>query len=90
MDDVALGNAVEERFLILCKKYLRNKGEELPIPTDLNSDFLLWREMRVRHSRGDFRAYRDEILSTRKIANWTLKVNSELCNQEYQPIEFGG
>ena len=87
-DAVALGEALEVRFLELCKTYLAVKGEKLPIPSYLNSDMMLWRQMRVRHKKMDFRNTRDELLSTRRIAEWTNRVNAEIKNQKVNKIEW--
>lgn len=87
-DEIGMGEAVEERFLTLCKVYIRERGVALVPPTDLNSDMLCWRQMRVRHKKGDFRSSRDEVLATRRVANWTLLVNQKLRNQEQKPVEW--
>lgn len=84
-DDIALSDAVEERFLTLSGTYLRVKHEELPIPADMNYDMLRWRKMRVRHKRGDFRHSAAELKSVQVIAQWTLDVNRELRNQPAEP-----
>lgn len=88
-DTVALGDAIETRFLELCKDYLRIKHEHLSFPADLDSDVFLWRCMRMRHKKGDFRNTDDELKSTRRIAEWTLHVKCSLTNREYVPIEWG-
>jgi hypothetical protein len=80
-DTVALGEAVEGRFLDLCGAYLRIKGEELTPPPDLDSAMLLWRTMRVRHKRGDYRNSRSELAAARTMAQWTLSENCRLRNQ---------
>lgn len=85
-DTVALAQAVEERFLDLCGSWLRIRGVEMPIPTSLDSDLLRWREMRVRHKRGDLRNTEAELKSTKAVAQWTLQMNAELRGQKQQKL----
>lgn len=88
MDLVMLGEAVEIRFLQLTADYLRIKFENLPIPSELDSDLYLWRSMRVRHRKHDYRNTIDEKKSTRTVAEWTYKTNCVIKNQKYAPIEW--
>ncbi len=87
-DDIALAQAVEDRFLDLSGTYMRVKGTELVPPPELNADMLAWRKMRVRHKAGDFRHTGSELKSTQRIAQWTLDVNAALRNQETTKMEW--
>jgi hypothetical protein len=87
-DDVALADAVEQRFLDVCGSWLRVKGVELVPPESLNSDMLLWRRMRVRHNQGDFRNSDSELKATQVVAQWTLDCQCELRNQPKQTIKW--
>ena len=87
-DTVALAQAVEERFLDLCRFYLRVNGFKLVVPGGLKHDFVRWRQMRVRHKAGDFRNTPSELKSTRSIAQWTVNVNSKLRNQNPKQLEW--
>jgi len=89
MDDVALGVAVDEKFLVLCKRYLDVTGNQLLIPQSMDRDVMRWREMRVRHKRGDFRHTEAEIKSLRAVAQWTVDVNDVICGQPKRaPIQW--
>jgi len=81
-DDIALADAVEYRFLKLSKDHLRIRGNPLLIPATLDADMVLWRTMRVRHKKGDFRHSEVELKGTQSIAEWTLIVNAEIHNQK--------
>lgn len=48
-DTVALGQAVEERFLTVLELYFRTHQKRLIPPQSLDADMLRWRTMRVRH-----------------------------------------
>lgn len=48
-DVVTLGYEVEYRYLKLCKDHLQALGVPLAVPKELHTDFVIWREMRVRH-----------------------------------------
>lgn len=85
-DTVALADAVEARFLDLCGSWQRVKGVDLPIPASLDPDMLRWREMRVRHLRGDFRNTEAELKSTKAVAQFTLDMNCSLRNQPPQKL----
>jgi hypothetical protein len=87
-DTVSLGEAVEERFLNLCSDWYRIKHVELEVPKDLDKDFFLWRTMRVRHKQVDYRNTSDEVLSTRRIADWLLQKKCELVGKLYVPLEW--
>lgn len=87
-DAIALGEAVEERFLNTCGTYLRVNGVRLMIPPSLNADALRWRAMRVRHRRGDFRNSVAELKATRAVAQWTLDVNADLRHQPHTLMQW--
>lgn len=87
-DTVALAQAVEERFVEVCSTYLRVRGDLLTPPAGLNQDMLRWRQMRVRHKRGDFRNTEAEIQSVRTIAQWTVDINCKIRNQEPKKIQW--
>ena len=88
-DDIKLSMAIETRFLDLCGTYLRVRGEELPIPPSLDQDILRWREMAVRHRKGDFRNSEAEKKSMRTVAQWTVTLNCELRNQPDKIVDWG-
>lgn len=87
-DTVALGHAVQERFIEVCGLWLRTKGYEIVPPIELNQDMLLWRTMCMRHKQGDYRNTEDELRSTKRIANWTLKVKKQIVDQVFVPLEW--
>lgn len=87
-DVIALANAMEERFLILCGKWKQAKGDNLPIPEDLWQDLLRWRTVQVRHKIGDFRNSDAEWESMKVFAQWTVDVNCELCGQPPKKLEW--
>ena len=87
-DMVTLGMAVEERFIEVTKLYLQVRGEPTVPPSALNKDMFLWREMMIRHGKGDYRNTRDEELATRRIADWTYRIKCELTGKEYVAVEW--
>ena len=87
-DAIALATALEERFVDLCGSYLRIKGSQLIPPPSLDNDMLRWRQMRVRHKKGDFRNSDAELLSVRTICEWTLRVNAEIRNQKSVAVDW--
>jgi len=90
-DTVALGQAVEERFLTVLGLWEKMKGERLVPPASMNRDMMYWRQMRVRHSGGDFRNTEAELKATKTIAQWTVDMNCIVRNQPVQkPIEWKG
>ena len=86
--DITLSLEVEKRFITVCELYFRIKGEQIVPPKDMNLDMLRWREMSCRHKRLDFRHTSAEMASLRAVAEWTLRVNAELRNQEYKPVDW--
>ena len=88
-DTIALSRAVEERFLRLCKSWLKIRGEEMLIPPDMDGDLLRWRSMCVRHRKGDFRHTEAESKSLRTVAQWTLDMNCVLRNQPLIKLVWG-
>lgn len=87
-DAVALAQALEERFVKLYGSYLQIKGERLIPPPSLDNDMIRWRQMRVRHRRGDFRNSEAELYSVKCVAQWTLDVNAAMRNQPVQKLEW--
>lgn len=85
-DMITLAEAVESRFLTLCEGWLRKCGVELPIPKSMDRDMLRWRQMRVRHKRGDRRNTLAEIKSMKAVAQWTVMMNCELRGQPDKQI----
>ena len=87
-DAVSLGKAVEERFLTVCELHGKRHGTPIDLPEDLNNDLILWRTMRVRHKRGDYRNSRSELRATRVVAQWVMDTNCELRGQEKQTLKW--
>ena len=90
MDTISLADAVESRFLDLCHAWMRIRAVHLPIPSELDKDLLLWRTMRVRHKRGDFRNTDDELRATRAVAQFTVDYNRTLRNQPPEKVTWKG
>jgi len=88
-DTVALGYALNERFCDVVNHYLRVHHIMIVPPHELDGDMLLWRTMRIRHAERDYRNTRDEILATRRVADWVLQTKCELVGQQYVPLEWG-
>lgn len=74
--------ALDPRFLGLCKFHMKTVGSPLNVPKTLEGDFLRWRKVAIRHQQGDFRNSEAEWQSMCEIAQWTLDVNCQLRNQE--------
>ncbi len=80
-DTIALAEAVESRFLTLCEGWLHKRGVKISVPKSIDGDLLRWRQMCVRHKKGDRRNTVSEINSTKAIAQWTVTMNCELRGQ---------
>ncbi len=87
-DTIALGASVEGGFLDLCGSWKRIRFEEIPIPQSLDRDLYLWRQMRVRHQKHDFRNSEAELKATKTIAEWSVARNCELRNQPPHIIQW--
>jgi len=87
-DLIALSVALEERFINLCNLYQKAKGDMLNIPKGLDKDMLLWRNMAVRHKKGDFRNTLSEKQSIRVLAQWTVDVKASLCDQPTKQLQW--
>jgi hypothetical protein len=88
-DDIALAASVEEGFIQVLGFHKQVRGYDLVPPESLNQDLLRWRQMRVRHRRGDFRNTEAELESVKTVAQWTVDWNCTLRNQPYQKLEWG-
>jgi hypothetical protein len=71
-DMVSLGVSVEAGFLECASLYQRVNKVELVVPASIMPDVVRWREMRMRHKKGDHRHTEGENLATRSVAQWTL------------------
>ena len=90
MDNVDLGIAIDQRFLILCDKYERKTGNLLFFPESMNQDVMRWRQLRVRHKQGDYRHTEAELRSMQTVAQWTLDVHNQVCGQSVKkPLQWG-
>jgi len=87
-DTVALGDAVEHRFLSLCQSWLRIRGEVLFIPPEIDSAMLLWRKMMIRHRQGVFLNTDDELKALKTIAQWTVDMNCDLRGQDRKKVKW--
>ena len=87
-EDIALCQAVHDRFLNICGVHLSQKGEQLPIPSELDMDLLLWRRMYVRHCSGDFRHSDTELNAVKTVAQWNCDVNCDLKNQPRKQLKW--
>ncbi len=87
-DTVALGEAVESRFLTLCEGWARKRGEKLPISKSVHRDLFCWRQMRVRHRQGDNRNTLSELKSMKAMAQWTVTMNCELRGQDDKQVAW--
>jgi len=81
-----LVQAVEIRFIELRQLYETTKGDELIPPSYLDQDMLLWRTVRQRQRTNDFRMTQDEVSAVRRIAQWTLDVKKDLCDQPREAL----
>jgi hypothetical protein len=88
-DVVALGKALEERFINLCGMHEKATGVHLFPPAELDRDMLNWRTMRLRHKRGDHRHTNAEFQSVKALCEWTLVVKARLCNQPVPKVNWG-
>jgi len=88
LDTVELAKAVEDRFLVVFHLHMKICGSQLDVPHELKKDLLRWREMCVRHRRGDYRNTISELESTRSVAQWALDVNCKLRNQPVKKIAW--
>ena len=86
-DDVALGEAVEIRFVQILNDWLRTRGEEL-VPSSIHGEIVRWREMRQRHGKLDFRHRPSELAATKVVAEWTLKMKAILTGQAPAEVEW--
>lgn len=87
-DMVRLAYEVEQRFLILTQSYYKATMQQLDIPESLSKGMFLWRTMRVRHMKGDYRNTEDEKKSTCRIAQWTITENCKLKGQDNKILEW--
>lgn len=87
-DVVTLGSAVEDRFIEVLDLHLRVKKVAIVPPKELDADMRRWREMRIRHKKGDYRNTSDEFKSTTRIADWTLRLKCDLCGKVYVPQQW--
>ena len=87
-DDISLCQAVEDKFKDLCNIHPKMTGVHLQIPKRLEKYMINWRTMAIRFKNGDFRHTDIEKKSLRTIAEWTLRVNARLRNQEIPIVRW--
>lgn len=87
-DDIALAQAVEQRFIDLCSTHMRLRGTMPQVPLSLTPDMRRWRQMRLRHRGGDLRHTDAEMRSVRTFAQWTVDINNQLRNQPPSDVQW--
>jgi len=87
-DTVHLCAAAEGRFLDLCGSYERIKGEQIPIPQDIQAAMVHWRRMVARYKKCDFRNSVSELQALKEFCQWTVDMNNELRNQPKQTLNW--
>jgi len=80
--------ALEQRFLTVCRRYKQKWGVDIVIPEILKPDFIRWRTMVSRYNKRDFRHTEAEEKSVRELCQWTVDVNCELCSQPATKIKW--
>lgn len=87
-DEQYLCASIQESFLDLCGAYLRLRGVQLTIPTDLQLDVRRWREFAGRLMTNNPRIKESEWQAMKAVAQWTVDVNKELRGQGPVVVEF--
>jgi len=88
-DTITLASCVENRMLELFQSHPKYTGTPLEIPHDILRDIKLWREMRKRHKRNDFRNTHSELKATRIVAQFTIDVHMRIRGQEPVKVVWG-
>ena len=80
-----LAEEVGQQFLTVCELYGReNGGKPFPVPKTLEGHFLRWRQMLLRHRKGDFRNSPSEWASTKEVAQFVFEWH---CRLRGQPVK---
>jgi len=79
-------NAIYPRLQSVFQLHKRIHGTQLIPELTIKADFELWNAVITRHKLGDRRHTEDEAKALKRIAQWTLDINSSLRNQPIQKI----
>ena len=85
-----LTEAIGNQFLTVCELYGRNTGgQPFPVPKEMEVHFHRWREMVLRHRKGDFRNSPSEWASMKVVAQYVFDWHCKLRGQLLQCLVWG-
>ena len=81
---------IGSQFLVVCELYGRKTGKpRFPVPKDMEGHFLRWRQMLVRHRKGDFRNSPSEWASVKEVAQFVFNWHCWLRGQPVKELVWG-
>jgi len=85
-----LTEEIGHQFLTVCELYGRNTGgQPFPVSKEMEAHFLRWREMVVRHRKGDFRNSPSEWASMKVVAQYVFDWHCQLRGQPLKTLVWG-
>lgn len=85
-----LTEEIGQQFLTVCELYGRNMGgQPFPVSKEMEAHFLRWREMVVRHRKGDFRNSPSEWASMKVVAQYVFDWHCKLRGQPSKALVWG-
>jgi len=84
-----LAEKIGELFLTVCELYGRaTGGEPFPVPKEMEAHFLRWRQMLLRHRKGDFRNSPSEWASVKEVAQFVFDWHCHLRGQSLKVLSW--
>ena len=85
-----LGEEVGQQFLTVCELYGRKSGgRPFPVPREMEVHFNRWRQMVVRHRKGDFRNSPSEWEAMKVVAQYVFDWHCKLRGQPSKALVWG-
>jgi len=79
--------AVQHMFLELSALYERDRSANLRFPDSMKVDVDRWRELVMRHNKGDYQHTEMEWKSVLAVGQWILNVKAELAGEPPSNLE---
>jgi len=76
---------IGEQFLTVCELHGRQTGKpQFSVPKNMEQHFMRWRQMLLRHRKGDFRNSPSEWASVKEVAEYVYRWH---CKLRGQPVK---
>ena len=86
--EVGLAREIEQKTIEVAAMYRRRYHKKLIPDGDMTKALVLFRTMRMRHAKGDYRHTNSEKQAVKAVAQWSLDVDRLIRNQSRMKLQW--